>query len=127
MDAIKRMANEALVVDSVDLEIQLRKDFQGAKPLIWVVKAAKDAAAEAIVKMISVDPTKADEIRSLQNEIEIFRRIVRLVARIAIKGSEAEQLLNHEDHDDIVDMISQEIGALPGMTVDREPEDHEIN
>lgn len=120
MDAIQRLAREQLYEASVEIELDLRKDIQGAKPLLWVVKAARAKAREALVALVDVDPNDSPRITSLQNEIKIYRGIIESIIEIVRKGHVAQQELEMDsaDQEELINLISAGIGE---QSIERDP------
>jgi metal-sulfur cluster biosynthetic enzyme len=78
---------------SAKVEVELTSTLR-SEPLLVVLNAAKESAAEAIAALVYVDAADHAEIRRLQNEVRRFDDLVKWLHELLIAGPEAERQLN---------------------------------
>lgn len=90
------MAMQRLIDASASLEIQFDKDAT-RRPILFLLKKARDAAVTAMDALIFIDPTKVDEVRQLQHEIRRYDDLVVWCREIISEGKEADRFLKESD------------------------------
>lgn len=92
-DPVYRLALQRAVRLSASVEVELTSKVR-SEPLLVVLHTAREQAAEALTSLAEVDPTDANTIRSLQNEVARFKDLTRWLKQMLIDGFEAERELN---------------------------------
>jgi hypothetical protein len=95
-DAISAAARDALVHMSIDLKVQLEKGT-GTRPMLYLLAGARNRAVEAISKIIEIDATETQAIRSLQAEVRIYSDMMELAKEMLSRGKEADREISEED------------------------------
>jgi len=93
------MAMQRLVEASASLEVQFDKDAQ-RRPVLFLLKKAREAAVAAMEGLIFIDPTKADDVRQLQHEIRRYDDLVAWCSQIIVEGKEADQRLSEMEREE---------------------------
>jgi hypothetical protein len=88
---------------------------EGFRPLVVMLHMARLEAAHAVVALCDVDPTRAEEIRALQNQVARFRDLIRFTRNIVAAGIDAEHRVGDDDRAELEKLI-----APPDDTVDVE-------
>lgn len=101
----ERLALEARVNLTANLELQLREGHQDNAPLLRLLQLANAASASAISQMAEVSADDASTIRKLQTDIRVFDRIVEMLRDTVQQGAEASEILSLERREEVVDMI----------------------
>jgi len=65
---------------------QPRRHRAGNTPAHWILRRSKAEAAEALVQLIDVDPTDANAVRKLQNDVRRYADLVRFMSETIISG-----------------------------------------
>lgn len=86
------MALQKLVNASAALEVQFDQDAS-RRPVLFLLKKAREAAVAAMDALIFIDPTKADDVRQLQHEIRRYDDLVAWCREIIGEGKEADRLI----------------------------------
>lgn len=111
----KLVVMQHLVRVSATIEVQL---LNKASPLVMALQMARDEAAEAAIKLISVVPENADEIRKLQNQVVRFTDLVRWLQDINGKGFEADREMQRGELDEYADMLDFRPDGNGGLDFD---------
>lgn len=98
------MAMRKLMEASASLEVQFDKDA-GRRPVLFLLKKAREAAVAAMDALIFVDPTRADDVRQLQHEIRRYDDLVTWCREIIIDGKEADQRLAEIDREEFASAV----------------------
>lgn len=78
---------------SAKVEVELTSTLR-SEPLLVVLNAAKERAADALAALVHVDSADQAAIRKLQNEVRRFDDLVKWLHELLIAGPEAERQLN---------------------------------
>jgi hypothetical protein len=100
----ERVALEHLVTASASIEVQLTSKAE-YEPLREVLARARDDAAEAMIALTTVDPTKVDDIRALQNRFGMYRTLVEHFRQIVTDGKDAGRRLDDEREAELQQLI----------------------
>lgn len=110
-----RAALQHAVELSTNVELQVAGMLPGGAPLLALLQRARERAALAMVALGSVDATDAAAIRKLQNEMELFKRVIEDLREIASEGKDAVQQLSEEERGDIVDALGLDDEAFEDL------------
>lgn len=110
MEARERQILLHLINAAAHVEVQLRDDVEGGAPILVMLAKARRRAAKAIVDLCEADPSDAERIRSLQNQVNIYGLYVSDIAEIIRSGREADELVAIDDREELVDTIIAEAG-----------------
>lgn len=91
--ALYKLALRRDVELSAKVEVELTSRLR-SEPLLVVLNAAKESAAEALAALVHVDPANQEDVRRLQNEVRRFDDLVKWLHELLIAGPEAERQLN---------------------------------
>lgn len=91
--ALYKLALRRDVELSAKVEVELTSRLR-SEPLLVVLNAAKESAAEALAALVWVDAADQAEVRRLQNEVRRFDDLVKWLYELLIAGPEAERQLN---------------------------------
>jgi hypothetical protein len=108
-DPAQRIAWQRAVELSADIEIAMRKDIANAGPLLGILAKARDAAAEAIAALVTVDAEEPKEIRRLQNEAQRFTDMVRWLTEMLAAGVDADEGIGDEERTELIDLLAESI------------------
>lgn len=116
------MALQKLMQASAALEIQFDRDAT-RRPVLFLLKKAREAAADAMDELIFVDPTMADHVRQLQHEIRRYDDLVTWCREIIIEGKEADDALREIDRQEFASAVldpanADDVRAAGGSTED---------
>lgn len=112
-DAVTTAALQRAIFLSADIEMQLASKA-GGQPVVAILHRAREAAAAAIVALAETDPEQPSAIRTLQNDVRCFDRIVGWLREIVADGFQAS---------DQVDLATrEELAGAIGLTDDDLPE-----
>jgi hypothetical protein len=107
-DVLTRVARERSrlrsISDALDLDIQ----FSGAtefRPVISILRKARDEAAEAMTGLVVVPPTEVEKIRELQQVALRFDSIFRWIRELIIEGKQAEYEDKQAERDELLDHL----------------------
>lgn len=94
------------VSDYVDLELQFDKSAS-LRPVVTMLGMAREEAATAMVALSLIDPSKTEEIRSLQNVVVRFDDLVRWTRKIIAEGRDAEVEVESrgDSFEDVIDFL----------------------
>lgn len=91
---------------SVDIELQLTEQTRpGTRPVLVILHQARAQAAEALMKLVEVNPHDSYAVQALQNEVRRFDDLVRWTLSITQAGAEIEQSITDDDLDVIVPLV----------------------
>jgi hypothetical protein len=109
-DAIEGLAKARLLETALDLIVQLEKGT-GLRPVLFLLVESRKRAAAAMVQLAIVDPTDANSIRTLQNEIVRFDDLVTDCRALVARGRDADRELRDEDRQEAADLVMSEEDA----------------
>lgn len=95
-DAIERLALDRMVRQSAELEVQLDLSAK-TQPVIAMLALARRHAAAAMFQLVMVDPSQAEAVRSLQNEVRRYDDLVEFVKHVITAGKEADNKLSNDE------------------------------
>jgi hypothetical protein len=98
---------------STNMEFIKQKTKRG--PLFVVMTLARKDAIQALKSLAHVDPVAVEDIRKLQNEVQRFVDLLGYVREIFERGDEAEQRINAQDADELIEAVAAEGGEIPGV------------
>lgn len=104
-----------LVRVSATIEVQL---LNKASPLVVALQMARDEAAEAAIKLLSVSPEDVSEIRKLQNQVARFVDLVRWLQAINSKGFEADREMQRDETEEYADLLDFRSDGNGGLDFD---------
>ena len=95
------------LIRAVQDGLQIEADFLTTPPgpIAQILHRAKVDAAEALAGLVSVDPTDSKAIQELQNEIHLYRSLLRHCTGIMNDAREAAHKLDAEDVEDLAKTI----------------------
>lgn len=99
------MVMRKLMEASASLEVQFDRDAT-RRPILFLLKKARDAAATAMDALIFCDPTRADDVRQLQHEVRRYDDLVTWCREIILEGKEADDHLAEIDRQEFADAIN---------------------
>lgn len=103
-DPTMALANEALFTLAADLQVQLEKGT-GTRPVLWLLAQQRTKACDAMVKLVEVDATETEAIRTLQNEIRLYSDLVTACQELIIRGREADAMIAETDRSELANII----------------------
>lgn len=99
------MALRKMVEASASLEVQFDKDAS-RRPLLFVLKKARDAAAQAMDALIyECAPEDINTVRQLQHEIRRYDDLVAWCRQIIIEGKSADYIVSEFDREDFAKAV----------------------
>lgn len=113
-DQTQDVAEEQLALMGLDVIVQLEKG-SGTRPVLWLLIEARKRAAAAFVKFLTIDPTQAEEIRKLQNQVNIYDDLITDCRSLIARGREADRLIAENDRQEMEEMTGAD-GALDRET-----------
>ena len=119
-EPIETIARQRLIEMAIDLQVQLERG-SGTRPVLWLLARARARAVTAIYSMVKIDPTRADEIRMLQNEVNLYGDLVDDCKALLARGQEEDRELDEQDRIEIADLLSPEDAQRAGLK--QTPED----
>ena len=66
-------------------------------PLIYIMASAHGEAVDALMELTTIDPTKVDEIRKLQNKVEMYSSMAYWLSNAVAQGEQAAKALEGTD------------------------------
>lgn len=107
----ERLADQRAIALSADLEIQLDQNA-GLRPMVAILKKAREQAALAMNSLLYADPEAADLIRGLQHEVRRYDDLVAWCQEIVTEGIEADGRLEESERIELSNLIlSPEVAA----------------
>lgn len=103
-DHVYRLALARTSRLSVEVEAEITSKVR-SEPLLVVLHTAKEQAADALATLAEVDPTDANAIRKLQNEVARFADTTRWLKQILLDGPEADRELNELQMKEARDLV----------------------
>lgn len=103
-DPIEALANEQLFALAADLQVQLEQGT-GTRPVLWLLTEQRAKASTAMVKLVEVDATEIEAIRSLQNEIRLYGDLVTACQNLILRGREADRTIAESERSDMAEII----------------------
>lgn len=116
-DPTEALADEQLYELAADVQVQLEKG-SGTRPVLWLLAQQRAKAADALTKLVEVDATETEAIRTLQNEIRLYSDLVTACQDLIARGREADAMIAERDRSDmseIVGSMSPEDRKLHGL------------
>ena len=103
---IEHAARARAIALGIDVELQLEKTKKaGFQPVLFMLRAARERAIEAMAKLVVVDATDAMTIRALQLEVMLFDDMVSMCREVVENGRNVERQVAEEDRAIINDLI----------------------
>ena len=112
-----------LVELAANVEVQLRQP-EDWTPLLAILSRAQDEAADAMLRLATAPPDRADVIRALQNQIWRFETLVRWLSEIVSEGEEAGRKIDAQRADDLRSLVialDEETRAALGLGTTQAP------
>ena len=103
-DPIEMLSHAELLRISADVQVQLEKNT-AHRPVLFMLARARQAAAAAITQLVMVEPDKISEIRSLQNEVRLYDKMVDACRAMLERGQEADARIREEDREDMHELL----------------------
>ena len=103
-DPIEMLSHAELLRISADVQVQLEKNT-AHRPVLFMLARARQAAAAAITQLVIVEPDKISEIRSLQNEVRLYDKMVDACRAMLERGNEADARIREEDREDMHELL----------------------
>jgi len=119
-DPIEAIARQQLIDMSIDLQVQLERGT-GTRPMLWLLARARTRAIVAVFSIVKIDPSKADEIRMLQNEVNLYSDLIDDCRALLARGNEEDRELDEQDRMEIADLLTPEDAQRAGLK--QTPED----
>lgn len=105
-DPIEALSEEHLYALAADVQVQLEKGT-GTRPVLWLLAQQRAKANEAMGKLVDVDATETEAIRTLQNEIRLYGDLVTSCQELIVRGREADAQIAERDRSDMADIVGQ--------------------
>lgn len=102
-DPVGRLSDNLLLEMAADVAAQLQPKA-GMRPVLWLLSQQREKAASAITMLMDVDPTKANDIRTLQNEVKLYVDLIDSCGRLMAMGKDAYHAMSEEIRDEIVNV-----------------------
>jgi hypothetical protein len=102
--AAERLADQRAIEYSVDLQIQLDRKA-GLRPMIAILKKARDQARLAINSLIYADPSNVELVRAFQNEVRRYDDLVAWCQEVIVEGIEADQRLSEAEREEFSEIL----------------------
>lgn len=109
-DAISAAARAVLVDIYLDVKVQLEKG-SGTRPMLYLLAGSRNRAVVALRKMIEIDASETESIRSLQAEVRLYGDMIETTRELLVRGHEADREIDEEDRVAIADMVSTDTEA----------------
>lgn len=103
-DPNEALADDQLYELAADLQVQLEKGT-GTRPVLWLLAEQRAKARAAMIKLVEVDATETEAIRSLQNEIRLYGDLVTACQNLILRGIEADAMIAEKDRSDMAEII----------------------
>lgn len=108
IDPFEKLSNEVLLELAYDLQVQMeRGTAKGMRPVLYLLVEQRKKAAEAISKMIEVDVSEVEAMRSLQAEARLYGDLVETCRKLFNKGRDAEQEIMESDRDEMEKIVGR--------------------
>lgn len=101
---IEALSDEQLFVLAADVQVQLEKGT-GTRPVLWLLNEQRKKASSAMAKLVEVDATETEAIRSLQQEIRLFGDLVTSCQHLLLRGKEADAMIAERDQSEMAEII----------------------
>lgn len=105
MEVSHKMALQAMFRLSADTELAI---LDGKGPLLALMVSLRQDATQALAGLASIDPAKIEDVRKLQNEVQMFVDLVGKVKVILDEGDEIAKQLNAEEADELREAMGLE-------------------
>jgi hypothetical protein len=119
-DPITGLADARLLDLAADLQVQLEKGT-GTRPVLWLLSMQREKATDAIRKLIEIDASETDAIRSLQNEVRLFGDLIESCRSLMERGKTADRKIRESDREALSELVEglddderRFIGVQPG-------------
>ena len=119
-DAITELGKAQLITDYLDITVQLEKGT-GTRPVLWLLRDARQNATVSMRKLVEVDASETDAIRSLQAEIRLYGDLMESCARMMVRGKEADREIDDDERRQFAEMLTPE--AARDLGIETPPED----
>ena len=119
-DAIIALSQEQLAQLSIDLQVQLEHGT-ATRPVLWLLKGARDRAAQAMRDLIDIKATDAVGIVLLQNTVQQYSDMVEDCRQLLARGKEADREIDENVRTEIADVLDIDEARELGLT--KTPED----
>lgn len=120
-DAISAAARAVLVDMYLDVKVQLERGT-GTRPVLYMLSRARNQAVINLRKLIEIDASETEGIRSLQAEVRLYGDMVEAARELLVRGREADREIDEEDRIAIADVVENSVEAeamgLPPHTED---------
>lgn len=103
-DPTEALADEQLYELAADVQVQLEKGT-GTRPVLWLLAQQRTKAREAMAKLVEVDATETEAIRSLQSEIRLYGDLVTSCQDLMVRGREADAAIAERDRSDMAEIV----------------------
>lgn len=113
-DPITEIATAQLIALAIDVQVQLERG-SGTRPVLWLLQRSRERAAVAIFALAKIDPTKAEDIRHLQNEISLYDDMITDFRELMARGKEADRELDEQDRHTLSDLLTPEDARAAGI------------
>lgn len=111
--AIETLAlNRAIEVGS-SIESQIGKIAEGG-PVLAVLAKARAEAAAAMVLLVQADPTDAELIMQLQNEVRRYDDLVRWFGELVAAGMDADAQMKRDELEELRGLLGTYAGTPEG-------------
>jgi hypothetical protein len=102
--AAERLADQRAIELSADLQIQLDRKA-GLRPMVAVLKKARDQAAIAMNSLVYADPADVALIRGYQNEVRRYDDLVAWCQEVVSEGIEADRRIEESDRIEFSELL----------------------
>jgi hypothetical protein len=99
-----------LAQEAVRRSDELERDFivKGGGLGAWLLAASRTEAADALRRLVDVDPADHETIRKLQNDVQRSRDLLEWMHAVVESGRDAWQKLTTSDQEDLVRVLGLE-------------------
>lgn len=109
--AAERLADQRSIELSADLQIQLDRRA-GLRPMVAILKRARDQAAIAMNSMVYADAANIELIRAFQMEVRRYDDLVAWCSELVTEGIEADMRITEDDRTEFSQLLlSPEVAA----------------
>jgi predicted RNA polymerase sigma factor len=104
-DTAVTAAAKAVLIDCyLDVKVQLERGT-GTRPVLWLLAQARARAVDSIRKLIEIDASETEAIRSLQAEVRLYGDMVESCRDLVARGKEADREIDDEAREEIAEII----------------------
>jgi hypothetical protein len=90
MDATERLAQRAIALSGTIINSLIAKSHTESSPLQYVLNRAKHESARALTELVNANPEDPGQVRSLQNEAELYSRLLAFIREAFQAGLEQD-------------------------------------